>query len=235
MSQKVAGNESEIRALKEERTSPGTTVGFRQGWSEVPFNLPGGVFYGAYISHILLTRQDGIPWGDVTGELQAGAVFGGGKDVQVTTALLGKQTVHLSEDVVSIQPTAQYHLRVLEPLEPYFLAGPSIFVSIPQSPPLVAGQVPLPKEIRAYGIRPGVTSAKFYAGAVFGAGVRYHLSRLQIPAIQGILDKVSVGAEWRFNYMDDGQEFQQYASPFPWVSERSEEDKGRKAANAPAL
>jgi hypothetical protein len=210
MKQQVVRTKAEIDAFKSDRTAPGTAIGFRQGWSETPFDLPGGIYYGAYISHILVSREDGIPGGDLTGALEAGAVLGGGKNIQVTTALLGTRNVSLSEDLVSIQPTLQYHLRIFEPFEPYVLGGPSIFVSIPQSSGLIAGQVPLPPEIRQYGIRSGVTSAEFYAGAVGGLGVQYRLSGLRVPAIQSILDKITVGAEWRYKYMDDGEQFQQY-------------------------
>ena len=69
---------SELSQYVTPKKSGTTQVGLRTGWAESPYAMPGAFFYGAYINHRLLTREDGIPYGDVTGELMAGAVFGNG-------------------------------------------------------------------------------------------------------------------------------------------------------------
>jgi len=51
-------------------------VGFRTGWGESPYGMPGGLFYGAYLNHRLLDHDDGVPGGFLSGELMAGVVMG---------------------------------------------------------------------------------------------------------------------------------------------------------------
>ncbi len=50
---------------------------------------PGGFFYGAFINDRLFTQEDGIPYGDVSGELMAGVVLG---NHAVASGNLAKQT-----------------------------------------------------------------------------------------------------------------------------------------------
>ena len=187
-------------------------VGFRTGWSESPYAMPGGFFYGAFLNHLLLTEEDGIPYGVVTGELMAGVILG---NHAVTTANLASQLgvagpVSTSLLTLEIQPTVQYHadlarmgLPKLAALDPYVLGGPGIWVSMMTTPVVVKGSIP------GSGYRH--QDADLQPGGVFGFGSTLRLGKLfEMPAAQGILDKSTVGAEWRYNYLANGAGFNQY-------------------------
>jgi hypothetical protein len=60
--------------------------------------------------------------------------------------------------------------------------------------------------------------ADFQGGGVFGFGTDVSLSALKAPAIQRILDKSFLGAEWRYNQFANGEAFQQYTGSvgFGW-------------------
>lgn len=187
-------------------------VGFRAGYSESPYGMPGGFRYSAFLNYRLLTEEDGVPFGDVSGELEAALVLGNGKRTvnnlgTILVPALGAQKTWIDE--VEIQPTVQYHLnlasagfRELAQLKPYLLAGPGVWISMLSTPVVNtakgAGQ----------GFRH--TDADTQAGGVFGVGTKYSLAGLSVPPIQGILDKISVGAEYRFNLLANGWGFNQY-------------------------
>ncbi len=119
-------------------------MGFRVGYSESPYGMPGGLRYSAFLNYRLLTQEDGVPFGDISGELEAGLVKGGGTATvnNLATILipsLGAQKTWL--DTVEIQPTVQYHLNLasagepaLAQLKPYVLAGPGIWISMLSTP-----------------------------------------------------------------------------------------------------
>jgi len=187
-------------------------VGLRTGWSESPYKMPGGFFYGAYLNDLLLTEEDGIPYGYITGELMAGVILG---NHAVTTANLTSQlgvtgNVSTSLATLEIQPTVQYHadlarmgLPQLSFVDPYILAGPGIWISMMTTPVVVKGSIP------GNGYRH--EDADIQPGGVFGFGSTLRLGKLfELPAAQGLLDKTTAGAEWRFNDLANGQGFNQY-------------------------
>jgi hypothetical protein len=193
-------------------------VGFRTGWGESPYDMPGGFFFGAYLNHMLLSEDDGIPGGFVTGELMAGAIMGNNA---TTNANLVGRLYNTSSgtwlDTIEIQPTVQYHLDPaalghpeLAAFKPYVLGGPAMYIDLMSTPLVVKNNVP-GNSYRHY-------DADFQAGGVFGTGFELGLNTLRVPAIQKILDKSFVGAEWRYNQMGNGEGFNQYSGvvSFGW-------------------
>lgn len=186
-------------------------VGFRTGWGESPYAMPGGFFYGAYLADRLLSAEDGVPGGYVSGELMAGAVFG--NHVSTSANLVGQLTGKPSYsymDTIEIQPTAQYHLNLasvgltrLEGVDPYVLAGPGLWITTMATPLAVTGSIP------GSGYRHD--DANVQPGGVFGGGIEVSLARIYALPIQRILNRLSVGAEWRFNLLGNGEGFNQYA------------------------
>lgn len=195
-------------------------VGFRTGWGESPYGMPGGLFYGAYLNHRLLDHDDGVPGGFVSGELMAGVIMGNHAVTSANLAsilvpALGSQSTWI--DTVEIQPTVQYHLdpgllgyENLSWIKPYVLAGPAMWIGLMSTPVVVKGKM-AGDNFRHY-------DANFEGGGVFGLGTELSLSVIKIPAIQGILDKTFVGPEWRYNQMANGQGFNQYSGSigFGW-------------------
>ena len=192
-------------------------VGFRVGWSESPYNMPGGVSYGAFLNHRLLSPEDGIPGGFVSGELMAAWIQG--NHANTSANLVGQLTGQAASSwlyTVEIQPTVQYHLDpgligypALASIKPYVLAGPAMWINL-LSTPLVVKNGP-GSGYRHY-------DADVQGGGVFGLGTEVSLSSLRVKPIQRILDKTFLGAEWRHNQFGNGQEFEQYSGSiaFGW-------------------
>lgn len=67
---------SQLAQYKAHTSRSPVQVGLRSGWSESPYAMPGGFFYGAFLNDRLLTEEDGVPFGDINGELMAGVVLG---------------------------------------------------------------------------------------------------------------------------------------------------------------
>jgi hypothetical protein len=173
--------------------------------------MPGGFFYSAYLADRLLSHEDnGIPGGYISGELMAGIVLG--NHTNTTANLVGQLTGKPSYsylDTIEIQPTAQYHLdfatlgmQQLAFFKPYALVGPGIWISTLSTPLVVTSKVP--------GNSYRHSDADVQPGGVYGAGFELALSGVDMPAIQKILNRLSVGAEWRYNGLANGEGFQQY-------------------------
>ena len=112
-------------------------------------------------------------------------------------------------DTIEIQPTVQYHLdfatlgmRQLAAFKPYALIGPGIWISTLSTPLVVHGSVP--------GEKYRHSDADVQPGGVYGLGFELALSELNAPPIQKILNRLSVGGEWRYNGLANGEGFQQY-------------------------
>jgi hypothetical protein len=193
-------------------------VGFRTGWGESPYDMPGGFFFGAYLNHLLLSEDDGIPGGFVSGELMAGAILGNHANTNANlVGQLAKTSSSTWLDTIEIQPTVQYHLDPaalghpeLAAFKPYLLGGPAMYINLMSTPIVVKSNVP-GNSYRHY-------DADFQAGGVFGMGFELGLTALRVPAIQKILDKSFVGAEWRYNQFGNGEGFNQYSGTvsFGW-------------------
>jgi hypothetical protein len=192
-------------------------VGFRTGWSESPYDMPGGFFYSAYLNHRLLSPEDGIPGGFISGELMAGLTQGNHvvNSGNLGSIVLGK-TASAWIDTVEIQPTVQYHLDPalvgfpqLAMIKPYVLAGPGMWINLMRTQIVV-------KSGPGSGYRH--YDADVQGGGVFGLGTEMTLGMVHLDTIQGILDKTFVGAEWRYNQFGNGQAFQQYTGSlgFGW-------------------
>jgi hypothetical protein len=213
-------SDQQLASLKLHEESPfkGSGLGFRAGWSEVPFDLPGGFYWDMHLGHRLFEERDGIPWGDINGELAIGLIEGNQQNSTLST-LAGTPLAHPvntqdSATLVTIAPTVRYTLRRLEPFEPTVFAGPEILINLFETRPLNAGQLPLPPEISQKGI-PTIGSGHVFAGAVFGADLQYRLSdiasALNIPASERFFSKITVGPEWRYHAMENGENFQSYS------------------------
>ncbi len=192
-------------------------VGFRVGWSQSPYGMPGGLFYGAFLNHRLLSPEDGVPGGFVSGELIAGWTQGTStaSTGNLSSILTGKPA-HAWLDTVQIQPTVQYHLDfgllgypALATFKPYVLAGPGMWINL-MSTPIVS----------SHGAGAGFRhyDADVQGGGVFGIGNETSLSMIRVERIQGILDKTFLGAEWRHNQYGNGQGYEQYTGSlgFGW-------------------
>jgi hypothetical protein len=203
--------ESQVDYVQQRQLDQPVKVGFRTGWAESPYDMPGGFFYGAYLSDRLLSHEDnGIPGGYISGELMAGIVLGNHTNTpgNLVGELTGKPSYSYL-DTVEIQPTAQYHLdfatlgmRQLAAFKPYALVGPGIWISTLSTPLVVKGSVP--------GERYRHSDADVQPGGVYGLGFELALSELNAPPIQRILNRISVGGEWRYNGLANGEGFQQY-------------------------
>jgi len=218
LNQKVTASEqalpklaSQVDYVEQRQFDQPVKVGFRTGWSESPYAMPGGFFYGAYLADRLLSHEDnGIPGGYISGELMAGIVLG--NHTNTTANLVGQLTGKPSYsylDTIEIQPTAQYHLdfatlgmQQLAAFKPYALVGPAIWISTLSTPLVVKSNVP--------GNSYRHSDADVQPGGVYGLGFELALSELNAPPIQKILDRLSVGAEWRYNGLANGEGFNQY-------------------------
>ncbi|HVN90419.1 MAG TPA: hypothetical protein VMT61_11450 [Candidatus Binataceae bacterium] len=208
----AAQAQAQIVSYKEQKsTSRDVQVGLRTGYSDSPYAMPGGYFYGAYLSDRLLTEEDGVPYGTVTGELMAGAVLGNNAMTNANLAgQLAGTWAKTSLTTVEIQPTLQYHadlksmgLPQLAMLDPYALAGPGFWISLMSTPVVVKGDVP--------GAGYKHEDANFEPGGVFGFGTNLKLGKvLESRPIQGVLDRSQVGAEWRYNMLANGEGYNQY-------------------------
>jgi len=218
LQQDVPRLKQQVADIERKRTDLPLEVGFRTGWSESPYDMPGGFFYGAYLNHRLLTAEDGIPGGFVSGELMAGVVLGNhAKTGGNLLSILNKIPASAWLDTIEIQPTVQYHLepallgyKSLAAIKPYVLAGPAMWINLLSTPIVVGGTQP--------GARYRHYDADFQGGGVFGAGTEISLSGLEAAPIQGILNKTFVGAEWRYNQFANGEGFSQYTGSvgFGW-------------------
>ena len=201
----------QVAKIEERQSDLPFEVGFRTGWAESPYDMPGGFFYSAYLNHRLLDAEDGIPGGFVSGELMAGVVLG---NHAVTGANLYGVLTHSAQsswlDTIEIQPTVQYHLEPAEWIKPYVLAGPGMWINL-LSTPIVVGSKQAGERFRHY-------DADFQGGGVYGLGFEIPLSALKVAAIQRILNKSHIGAEWRYNEFANGEAFNQYTGSvaFGW-------------------
>lgn len=213
-------SDQQVASLKQKVESPfkGSALGFRAGWSEVPFDLPGGFFWDMHLGHRLFEQRDGIPFGDINGELAIGLIQGNHEPITLST-LAGTPLAHpvntqADVSLVTVAPTVRYTLRALEPFEPTVFAGPEILINLFEFSPLNAGQLPIPPQLSQRGI-PTIGSGHVFAGAVFGADLQYRLSdiasALNIPASERFFSKITVGPEWRYHAMENGENFQSYS------------------------
>lgn len=218
LQQQVPRMQQELSDVAKKQRSLPFEVGFRTGYSESPYGLPGGFYYAAFLNHRLLSHEDGIPGGFLSGELLVGWTQGNHK---VTKANLVSQLGYPGFSswvyTLSLQPTVQYHLepallgmKALEAFKPYVLAGPAMYINL-LSTPIVVGKGTSGHDYRHYTADP-------QGGGVYGAGFELGLSALRMPLIQGILDKSFVGAEYRFNQYGNGQGYNQYTGSvsFGW-------------------
>ncbi|HVN28137.1 MAG TPA: hypothetical protein VMT64_06605, partial [Candidatus Binataceae bacterium] len=145
--QPVASLQKEVPELREKiadaaSEEPDVQFGFRVGWSESAYGMPGGVSYGVYTQHRLLSPEDGLPGGVLTGELMTGYTQGNHATTSGTllTVLTRRPAIGWL-DTIAIEPTLQYHLepallgyRSLEAVRPYFLVGPGVWINLMSSP-----------------------------------------------------------------------------------------------------
>lgn len=191
--------EQQVQQLQRRQQTLPFDVGFMSGWAESPYDLPGGFFWGFFIDHQVLTKADGMPFGNLGLELMTGVVQGNHTD---QFASVGEPSMFAN--TVEIEPTLRYHLDVdfLGPFKPYILVGPAMFITMFQ------GKSIRPASTPGQRFQPGSTD--FQPGYTTGAGFRFDLSRLYVPGIQPILNRTAFSAEWRYNGLANGEQFQQY-------------------------
>ncbi len=208
-----------VAAIEKRQDSIPVEVGFRTGWSESPYSMPGGFFWGAFLNDRLLDQDDGVPYGFVTGELMAGVVSGHSANTCATLACMAGLAPATSTflTTVEIQPTVQYHLdpgsmgfQSMRAFKPYLLAGPGLWISLMSNPVVATASAP------GQGFRH--EDADVQAGAVYGLGFELSLAELRMEPIQGLLNHTFAGAEWRQNHLANGETFNQYtgAIAFGW-------------------
>jgi len=219
LQQQVPQMQQELSDVAKKQRSVPLEVGFRTGWSESPYGMPGGFYYAAFLNHRLLSHEDGIPGGFLSGEMLVGWTQGNHTN---TTANLASELglvpgVSTWMYTLSLQPTVQYHLEPallglesLAAFKPYALAGPAMYINL-LSTPVVAGKHNSGAGYRHYDADP-------QGGGVYGLGFELGLSALKVPSIQRLLDKSFVGGEWRFNEYGNGQGYSQYTGSlsFGW-------------------
>lgn len=219
LQQQVPQMQQQLSDVAKKQRSVPLEVGFRTGWSESPYGMPGGFYYGAFLNHRLLSHEDGIPGGFLAGEMLVGWTQG---NHVTTNANLASQlgvapAVSTWIYTLSLQPTVQYHLEPallgmesLAAFKPYALAGPAMYINLVSTPVVVKNGNP-GAGIRHY-------DADVQGGGVWGLGFEQGLSALKVEPIQRLLDKSFVGAEWRFNEYGNGQGYNQYTGSvsFGW-------------------
>lgn len=219
LQQQVPQMQQELSDVAKKQRSIPLEVGFRTGWSESPYGMPGGFYYAAYLNHRLLSHEDGIPGGFLAGEMLVGWTQG---NHATTNANLGSQAglfpaVSTWMYTLSLQPTVQYHLEPallgmesLAAFNPYALAGPAMYINLLSTPIVVKHGNP-GASYRHY-------DADVQGGGVWGLGFEQGLSALKVAPVQRLLDKSFVGAEWRFNEYGNGQGYNQYTGSlsFGW-------------------
>ncbi len=214
LQQQVPQMQQQLSDVAKKQRSVPLEVGFRTGWSESPYGMPGGMYYAAFLNHRLLTHEDGVPGGFISGEMLVGWTQGNHAN---TPANLTGYPSSSWLDTLSLQPTLQYHLdpallgmEQLAAFKPYVLGGPAMYISM-MSTPDVAGKGNSGAGYRHYDADP-------QGGGVWGAGFELGLSALKLPPIQGLLDKSFIGGEWRFDQYANGQGYNQYTGSisFGW-------------------
>jgi hypothetical protein len=218
LQQQMPQLQQEMSDVAKKQSSIPVEVGFRTGWSESPYGMPGGLYYAAFLNHRLLTHDDGIPGGFISGEMLVGWTQGNHVDTNANlVSQLGHPPFNSWLYTLSLQPTVQYHLdpgllgmESLGAFKPYALAGPAMYINGLSTPLVVKNGNP-GADYRHY-------DADFQGGGVWGGGFELGLNALKVPAIQGILDKSFVGGEWRFNEYGNGQGYNQYTGSvaFGW-------------------
>jgi hypothetical protein len=218
LQQDTAKMKQQFADIEKQQSDLPFEVGFRTGWGESPYDMPGGFYFGAFLNHRLLTPEDGIPGGFISGELMAGVIMGNHANTSANlVGQLGGPASSTWLDTIEIQPTVQYHLDPatlgypqFEAFKPYALAGPGMWINLMSTPVVVKANQP-GNSYRHY-------DADFQGGGVFGLGFELGLTALRMPAIQKILDKSFVGAEWRYNQFGNGEGFNQYSGSvsFGW-------------------
>lgn len=192
--------------------APSTQWGARFGWQGFPFKQRnnGGFFYGVFVDHRLLAETDGVPFGDLDGEIMI--AYGKSEvedNVKVTTALLGPQKVQFRQHQVSVLAGGRYFLNLWKKdwgFRPYITGGPGIWVNVVNSPPLLVGQIPHPPEFSAKKLSvPGTAEA--FGGGYVGAGWTYSLAGTDLP----IVSRLQVGFDYRYNMFATGQRFSMYS------------------------
>jgi uncharacterized protein YoxC len=218
LQQQVPQLQAELSDVKTKQKSIPLEVGFRTGWSESPYGMPGGFYYAAFLNHRLLSHEDGIPGGFLAGEMLVGWTQGNHTKTNANlVSQLGHPAFSTWMYTLSLQPTVQYHLEPellgmesLAAFKPYALAGPSMYINL-LSTPLVVKNGNAGAGYRHY-------DADVQGGGVFGFGYELELSMLKVPSIQRLLDKSFIGAEWRYNLYGNGQGYNQYTGSvsFGW-------------------
>jgi gas vesicle protein len=218
LQQQVPQMQQQLSDVAKKQRSVPLEVGFRTGWSESPYGMPGGFYYAAFLNHRLLSHEDGIPGGFLAGEMLVGWTQGNHANTQANlVGFLGGPPVSSWSYTLSLQPTVQYHLEPallgmesLAAFKPYVLAGPAMYINL-LSTQLVATKHQPGAGYRHYDADP-------QGGGVFGLGFEQGLSALRVAPIQRLLDKSFVGAEWRYNQYGNGQGYSQYTGSlsFGW-------------------
>jgi hypothetical protein len=143
--QQISTMQAEMSDVAKKQRSIPLQVGFRTGWSESPYGMPGGFYYAAYLNHRLLTNEDGIPGGFLSGEMLVGWTQGNHVNTNANLlSQLGHPPFSSWLYTLSLQPTVQYHLDLaliglaeLEAFKPYALAGPAMYISMLSTPVVV--------------------------------------------------------------------------------------------------
>lgn len=190
--------------------SHSTWAGVRAGYQGFPFKQKrGAFFYGAYLEHRFLDREEGMPYGDLDLEFGAGVALSGSDHVLVNSAVAGGPvTVEFRQRMISIWPALKYRLDALNAygISPYLTGGPGVWVDIIETPPLVGG-LQFPTQELAARKLPAAEGASLFEGGQGGAGVEFSLARSRVP----VLERMKLGFDYRYSAWTTGQRFNTYS------------------------
>jgi hypothetical protein len=191
------------------RFEPTTEWGTRVGYQDFPYHQAhGGFFYSFFINHALFLEEEGVPFGDLSAEINVGYGSSGTDQLNdFSTTLLQKYILNYRQTMLSGWIGMRYTLNhwAVQGLRPYVVAGPGIWGDVIETPPLYIGQQ-LPSAAIAARKVPVVSGANLYGGGQGGAGFEYNLGATGVP----LLRRVNVGLDYRYSAWMSGERFGTY-------------------------
>lgn len=198
---------------------PVAEFGFRQGYSGFPFGQRnGGFVYGGYMSFHLLDQRDGLPFGNLDGDVMIGVANSGVDSVPNTNLFGQKQVLNVRQTMWPVWFSVKYFLDLWKPygFRPYVDGGPMILADFITSSPLVVGQVPSGSGLKKRGI-PVVGGGNLYEGLAGGAGIEKSFAGTGIP----IVDRLTVGFDYKISYIPTGDSWNMFTFHLTFVPRTS--------------
>lgn len=191
-------------------TVPGTQWGTRVGWQDFPYHQQqGGFFYSFFIDHRLFSEAEGVPFGDLSAEINVGVGRSGTDQISdFSDVLLIKRQLNYRQTMLSGWISGKYHLNYFAQygIRPYVAGGPGIWADVIESGPLFIGQS-LPSKKLAGLKLPVDAAAGLYPGGQAGGGFEVSLARTHLP----YLERLNVGFDYRYSAWSSGERISNYS------------------------